>query len=48
MMYNRDVVGAIGHTPLIELRAASAAELREVPGIGPKLAVELKEFLAKK
>ncbi len=25
MMYNRDVVSAIGHTPLIELRAASAA-----------------------
>lgn len=27
------------------LRAASAAEIREVPGFGPKLAVELYEFL---
>ncbi|MBP7141793.1 MAG: excinuclease ABC subunit UvrC [Opitutaceae bacterium] len=27
------------------LRAASAAEIREVPGFGPKLAVELHEFL---
>ncbi len=27
------------------LRAASAAEIREVPGFGPKLAIELYEFL---
>jgi excinuclease ABC subunit C len=28
-----------------KLRAASAAEIRDVPGFGPKLAVELHEFL---
>ena len=27
------------------LRAAAAAEIREVPGFGPKLAVELHQFL---
>jgi len=38
----------LGHFGSIDrLRAASAAEIEEVPGIGPKFAVEVHEFLRK-